>query len=337
MACCRACMVWCLGAVVSPRGTCDPQLDTLLSMNLWILQKRSPGLVEPYELSRLREEARHLDVFVDAVAPEDIDLIVSRGGRRSIRRCGVETDLPDALLPRTGSATDYFGLAILRQMEHLGVVVINSSQSIETVKDKLYAHQILAHNNLPIPRTMLIRFPVDVDLVAQQIGFPCVVKLLVGSYGQGVVLGQDPVGFRDLMELISSLDRSQAVILQQYIGTRFGEDLRVWVVGGRVIGAMLRKSTDGSFKANITRGGEGHSYPLNPEIERLALSSTVALGLDVAGVDLLFDGDHYSVCEVNSAAGFAGFESATGINVARSLLLHCLDRASIRTPTATSS
>jgi gamma-F420-2:alpha-L-glutamate ligase len=215
-------------------------------MDLWILQKRPSGLLEPYELTRLREEARALNIRVEAVAPEEIDLIVSRGGRRSIRRCGIEVDLPDALLPRTGSTTDYFSLAILRQMENLGVEVINSSQAIEAVKDKLYSHQILAQNNLPIPRTMLVRFPVDVELVAQQIGFPCVVKLLAGTCGEGVLLSRDAGSFRDLMEFIANMDRSQAVILQQYISSCPGQDLRVWVIGGRVLGAMLRSSTDSS-------------------------------------------------------------------------------------------
>jgi gamma-F420-2:alpha-L-glutamate ligase len=104
--------------------------------------------------------------------------------------------------------------------------------------------------------------------------------------------------------------------------------LRVWVIGGRVLGAMLRSSTDGSFKANISRGGDGQAFTLNPEIERLALDCAAVLKLDVAGVDLLFDADHYSVCEVNSAAGFAGFEAATGLNVARAVLEHCQERAS---------
>ena len=293
------------------------------AMNLWVLQKRPTGLVEPYELTRLREEARALDIRFEAVAPEDIDLIVSRGGQRSIRRCGAEVQLPDVLLSRTGSGTDYFSLAILRQLEHLGVAVINTSSAIEAVKDKLYAHQILAQNNLPIPRTMLVRFPVDPHLVAEQIGFPCVIKLLVGSYGDGVVLSRDPASFRDLMELVSGLDRSQSLILQQYIGTRPGQDLRVWVIGGQVIGAMLRSSTDGSFKANISRGGDGQAFPLNPELERLACESAAALNLDIAGVDLLFDGDGYSICEVNSAPGFEGFEAATGLNVAHRVLEHC--------------
>lgn len=295
-------------------------------MDLWILQKRPTCGLEPYELTRLREEARNLDIRVEAVAPDEIDLIVSRGGRRSIRRCGTEVDLPSGLLPRTGSATDYFSLAILRQVEHLGVEVINSSEAIEAVKDKLYTHQILAQNNLPIPRTLLVRFPVDVDLVANQIGFPCVVKMLVGSYGEGVVLCRDPGSFRDLMEMISGLDRSQTVILQQYIGSRPGEDLRVFVIGGRVLGAMLRRSTDGSFKANISRGGDGEAFAINPAIEKLALASAAAVQLEIAGVDLLFDGEGYSVCEVNSAPGFCGFEAATGLNVARAILEHCLRR-----------
>jgi RimK family alpha-L-glutamate ligase len=235
-------------------------------------------------------------------------------------------ELPDGLLPRTGSGTDYFSLAILRQLEHLGVPVINPSSAIEAVKDKLYAHQILAQRNLPIPRTMLVRFPVDPQLVAAQIGFPCVVKLLVGSYGEGIYLSRDPGSFRDLMELVSSLDRTQPLILQEYIATRPGEDLRVWVVGGRVLGAMRRRSTDGSFKANISRGGDGEPFPLNSAIEALALASAAAVNLEIAGVDLLFDGEGYCVCEVNSAPGFAGFEQATGLNVAREILKHCCSR-----------
>jgi len=295
-------------------------------MQIWILQKPLSGLVEPYELTRLRAEARELGLQLEAVGPQEIDLVVSRSGRRSIRRCGYEVDLPDALLPRTGSATDYFSLAILRQLEHLGVPVINPSQAIEAVKDKLYSHQILAQRNLPIPRTMLVRFPVDPLLVALQIGFPCVVKLLVGSYGEGIYLSRDPSSFRDLMELVSSLDRSQSLILQEYVGSRPGEDLRVWVVGGRVLGAMLRRSTDGSFKANISRGGEGELFPLNSAIESLALASAAAVNLEIAGVDLLFDGDQYCVCEVNSAPGFAGFEQVTGLNVAREILQYCISR-----------
>ena len=293
-------------------------------MKLWILQRR-PEEEGPlaYQDRRLHEEARVLGIELETISPDVIDLIVTRGGRRSVRRCGQEVDLPDGLLPRTGSQTDYFSLAILRQFEHLGVPVINSSSAIEAVKDKLFCQQLLAHANLPIPRTMLVRFPVDTDLVERQIGFPCVVKVLVGSYGEGIYLSRNRESFRDLMELVASLNRSQCLILQEYVGDRPGQDLRVWVIGGRVMGAMLRRSVDGSFKANMTRGGTGENFPLNPMIEMLARECAATTGLEIAGVDLLFDGDQYRVCEVNSAPGFAGFEAITGTNIAQAILQHC--------------
>ncbi|MFM7642168.1 MAG: RimK family alpha-L-glutamate ligase, partial [Cyanobium sp.] len=302
-------------------------------MKLWILQQLADGATDlPYEAIRFLEEARVLGIELEIVSSEEIDLIVTRGGARSIRRCGEEVDLPDGLLPRAGSGSDTFTLAVLRQFEQLSVPVINTSQAIESVKDKLVCLQKLARANLPIPRTMLVRFPVDCDLVERQIGFPCVVKVLVGSHGEGIYLSRDRASFRDLMELVVSLNGDQSLILQSYIADRPGQDLRVWVIGGRVVGAMLRQSTDGSFKANITRGGRGEAFPLDPMIEVLARECASNLGLEVAGVDLLFDGNHYLVCEINSAPEFAGFEAATGINVARLVLQHCCWRIARQLP-----
>lgn len=302
-------------------------------LRLWVLQRLAVGTEAlSYEAARFIEEARVLGLELELVAAEEIDLIVSRGGARSIRRCGEEVDLPDGLLPRAGSASDTFTLAVLRQFEQLSVPVINGSHAIESVKDKLVCLQKLARANLPIPRTMLVRFPVDCDLVERQIGFPCVVKVLVGSHGEGIYLSRDRASFRDLMELVASLNGDQSLILQNYIGDRPGQDLRVWVIGGQVVGAMLRRSTDGSFKANITRGGRGEPFPLDPTIEVLARECAATLGLEVAGVDLLFDGNHYRVCEINSAPEFAGFEAATGMNIARLVLQHCSWRIARQLP-----
>jgi gamma-F420-2:alpha-L-glutamate ligase len=306
--------------MIGTYGLCHPAEQ----IRLWILQRlvdRTECL--SYEAARFIEEARVLGIQLELVASEEIDLIVSRGGARSIRKCGEEVDLPDGLLPRAGSGSDTFTLAVLRQFEQLSVPVINNSQAIESVKDKLVCLQKLARANLPIPRTMLVRFPVDCDLVERQIGFPCVVKVLVGSHGEGIYLSRDRSSFRDLMELVASLNGDQSLILQNYIGDRPGQDLRVWVIGGQVVGAMLRRSTDGSFKANITRGGKGEAFPLDPMMEVLARECAATLGLEIAGVDLLFDGNHYLVCEINSAPEFAGFEAATGMNIARLVLQHC--------------
>lgn len=302
-------------------------------MKLWILQRHADGAeLLSYEAARFIEEARVLGIDLALVSATEIDLIVSRGGARSIRRCGEEVDLPDGLLPRSGSGSGTFTLAVLRQFEQLSVPVINGSAAIEAVKDKLVCLQRLARANLPIPRTMLVRFPVDLDLVERQIGFPCVVKVLVGSHGEGIYLSRDRSSFRDLMELVASLNGDQSLILQSYMADRPGQDLRVWVIGGQVVGAMLRRSTDGSFKANITRGGRGEAYPLVPMVEVLARECAATLGLEVAGVDLLFDGDHYRVCEINSAPEFAGFEAATGLNIARLVLQHCCWRIARHLP-----
>jgi RimK family alpha-L-glutamate ligase len=147
--------------------------------------------------------------------------------------------------------------------------------------------------------------------------------VLAGSYGEGIYLSRNRESFRDLMELVASLDAGKSLILQEYIGDRPGQDLRVWVIGGRVVGAMLRCSTDGSFKANITRGGRGENFPVDEAIDVLARDCARTLGLEIAGIDLLFDGEGYRVCEANSAPGFSGFEAATGANVARQILQHC--------------
>ena len=291
-------------------------------MNLWILQRKSNVLVH-YDQDRFEVEARILGIALTIVSPDDLDIVVTAKGSCRVLLCGVESALPDCVLPRTGSGTDYLSLAILRQFEQLGVPVANASKAIDLAKDKFFSLQILAASGLSVPTSLLARYPIDLGLIDRQISLPCIVKVLSGSYGEGIYLSHDYESLRDLLELIYSLDQSRNLILQQYIGDRPGEDLRLWVIGGRVVGAMHRCSTDGSFKANITRGGVGKTYPLDPMLERIGSRAAEALGLQIAGVDLLFDGDGYRICEVNSSPGFKGFEDTTGINIARHVLGYC--------------
>jgi len=179
----------------------------------------------------------------------------------------------------------------------------------------MYANQILAQAGLPIPKTMLTRFPCKAELVEKVVGFPCVLKVATGSHGAGVYLCRTPKEFEDLSELISSLDSKTSMIIQEYISDSEGRDLRVIVIGGRVVGAMQRTATDGSFKANISRGGEGAPYDVDDEMEMLAIQVAKVLDLDIAGVDLLFHPDGYKICEANSSPGFKGFEKALDINI----------------------
>ncbi|QBQ75438.1 hypothetical protein RW030617_110 [Synechococcus phage S-RIM8] len=282
-------------------------------MKLWMLGNRFT--TETYERERFVEEATKYGIDFSLVFADEIDLIVSRDDRKSIRYRNDIVPLPDVLLARTGSGTGYFNLSVLRQFERLNVLTLPNSQAIEASKDKLYANQILAQAGLPIPKTLLTRFPCKSELVEKQVGFPCVLKVITGSHGAGVYLCRTPKEFEDLSELISSLDSKTSMIIQEYISHSEGRDLRVIVIGGRVVGAMQRTATDGSFKANISRGGEGAPHEVDDEMEMLAIQVAKVLDLDIAGVDLLFHPDGYKICEANSSPGFKGFEKALGINI----------------------
>ena len=285
-------------------------------MKIWIIQQKASKQTR-YETDRLLEAGGG---DCEVVLHPNIDIIVSREGRRSIRVRNRLVDIPDVMIPRTGSGTGYFGFAILRHLERLGVHTVNPSYAIEATKDKLYAHQIFAQNHIPTPKTMLVKHPVNANLVDREIGWPAIVKIMAGSYGKGVYKVDSKTHFQDFIDFAHGIKTDEAIIVQEYMNAQPGTDLRVFVVGDRVLGAMKRSSHDASFKANITRGGSGEDYPLTPEIEDLALRVTRSLELEVAGVDLLFGPDGFVVCEANSAPGFKGFESCTGVNVARAIM-----------------
>ncbi len=287
-------------------------------MKGWILYKDSAAGLRPeaYEMHRFIEAANERDIEIRVVKPEQFDLIVTRDDRKSILLDGEVVSLPDFLIPRMGAGTTYFALAVIRHLERLGVHVFNSSQSIETVKDKLFSQQILAERNVPFPKTMLAKYPVDVKLVGQHFGFPLIVKTISGSQGSGVFLSEKPSNFRDLMELIHATSPNANIILQEFIKDSRGKDLRVFIIGGRAVACMERISTDESFKANFSRGGEVRKFEMTPEIEWLATETAQIFGLDIAGIDLLFDGDHFKVCEANSSPGFEGIEKCCEVDIA---------------------
>lgn len=285
-------------------------------MKAWLILKQKNRSTK-YETDRLLEEGNG---EVELVLHPDIDILVGNEGRKSLRKKRKFVDLPDVVIPRTGSGTGYFGLSVLRHLEKLGVPLVNGSAAIEATKDKLWSCQIFAENNLPTPKTLLVKQPIDSNLVKKEIGFPAVIKIFAGSYGKGVHLVQNKNEFTDFTDFIYGIKSDEAMIVQQYISSRPGEDLRVYVIGNKVLGAMKRSSTDGSFKTNITRGAVGSSFPMNERIEQIALDTAKALGLDIAGIDLLFDGQDYKLCEANSAPGFLGFEKYTGVNVAKEIV-----------------
>ena len=286
----------------------------MANLSGWIIHKKELG--ENFEVERLVEEFEKQSVNIRVVNPQDVDIFVDRDDRKSIIVSGQQRKLPDFVLPRTGSGTTYFIKAIIRHMERLGVTMINGSESIDAVKDKLYSQQILGQSNLPVPKTMLVRHPINLELIEKNLSYPMIVKTLSGSYGAGVFLVEDRKQFRQLMKMAELTKPSYNIIVQEFIQDSYGKDLRVLVVNGKVVGCMMRQAVDGDFRANLTRGGEAIPYQIDDNIEWLGGECARLLNLDVAGVDLLFNNGSYTICEVNSAPGFEGMEKYTNKNIA---------------------
>ena len=286
-------------------------------MEGWILyrQRQSDISSDKYEMNRFLEVAEQRGINLKILCPEQFDLLVNRDDDKSIIVDNNYTQLPQFLLPRQGAGTPYFSLAVIRHLEKLGVNTFNSSQSIEIVKDKLFTQQILAADNFPVPRTILAKSPLNIRLIKETIGFPIVVKTISGSQGKGVFLCEKPGHLEDLMQLLDAAKTQANFIIQEFIKSSKGHDVRVLIVGGRVVACMERISRDGSFKANFSRGGKVRAFPVSREIEWLATECAKVLNLDIAGIDLLFDGENFKICEANSAPGFKGIENCCDVSI----------------------
>mgnify|MGYP005993720981 FL=1 len=275
-----------------------------------------------YETKRLLECFDNEGIECFSVHPNSVDIFISKDNKKSVLVDNEYTSIPDFVIPRVGSATTYYQKAVYRHLERMGVLFINGSDAIDNVKDKLYTMQILSQNNIPHPKTMLVKNPIDSSYVERNIGFPIVVKSLSGTHGKGVYLAENKRNFEQLVEMMEQFNDRFNIILQEFVKDSFGKDLRIIVVGGKVIGAMKRESVDGDFRANVTRGGGAKPVELDEQMEYLALESTKLLGLDIGGVDLLYDGDSYKICEVNSSPGFNGMEKYTEIRVAEQIVTY---------------
>jgi gamma-F420-2:alpha-L-glutamate ligase len=287
-------------------------------VNGWILYKNDVS--ESWETQKLIEEFEKQEIKIRVVDPQDVDIFVDKDDRKSILVAGKARTLPDFVIPRTGSGTTYFIKAIIRHLERLGVVLINSSTAIDTVKDKLYTQQILGESKLPVPKTLLVRHPIKIEFVEKNINFPVIIKTLSGSFGAGVFLAENKKQLEQLLKMAEITKKSYNIIVQEFIKDSWGKDIRVFVLNGKVVGCMMRQSTDGDFRANISRGGEGIPYQITEEIEWLGGESARLLDLDIAGVDLLFDNGSYRICEVNSSPGFEGMDKYTNTNIAEQIV-----------------
>jgi gamma-F420-2:alpha-L-glutamate ligase len=279
-------------------------------MKIWFLRDgEAKGDAQTYEMNRFIEVGEKRGHIVRFFDPGQFKILCGTDDPENIFVDSIARDKPDVIMSRMGSATTYLGLSVLRHMLRNGVMVINRASAVEATIDKLRSMQILAEKNIPIPKTMFARCPVDSELIMRKIGYPVVVKTLKGTQGGGVYLSETPERLRDLSELLvhQGFDHSP-VLFQEFIESSHGRDLRVFVVGRKILACMERKSTDGSFKANISRGGAGKQIAVTPQIEKIVLDTCDALNLEIAGVDLLYTEDGFKVCEANVSPGFEGLE-----------------------------
>jgi RimK family alpha-L-glutamate ligase len=183
---------------------------------------------------------------------------------------------------------------------------------------------------LATPKTMLAKFPVDISVVKREIGIPLIIKNVTGTQGKGVYLCESEEKFSDVMELIYTNNANANIIIQEFIETSYGRDLRVFVIGGKVVGCMQRIAKSG-FKANFSKGADVQPYKLTSEAEWIATEASRLLNLDVAGVDLLFGEDgKYLICEANSSPQFHGLENVVGKKIADDILDYVLVRIGMK-------
>jgi len=294
-------------------------------MKGWLLYKRNRQALTPddHGVMRLLSAASTMEIELEVYTANEFTIITGADEQHGVYLNGQLAELPDFLIPRMGADTCYHTLALIRQLELAGVYTANSAASVELVKDKMRVAQLLGASQLPIPKTLLLNFPVSIELIEQEIGFPLVIKNISGLRGVGVHLCESATSFRDLLGLLG--ENGQQLIVQQFVSSSYGRDLRVFVLGQKVIGCMQRTAKD-SFKANYSLGGDVSPFPLTDEIERLSLACSELVGLEVAGIDLLFSSEGFLICEANSSPGFKGMELITGDDIAGKILEYCITR-----------
>jgi len=276
---------------------------------------RSPQL---YSHQRLIEAARargheiatinHLRCTIDIAS-----------ARPKIHYQGRVLERPDAVIPRIGASVTFFGTAVVRQFEMMRVYCVNESVAIARSRDKLRSLQLLSRKGIGLPVTVFAhRTSNAAEIVGLAGGAPVVIKLLEGTQGVGVVLGETPMAAESIIQAFGGVNTN--ILVQEYIKEAKGEDIRCIVVGDKVVASMKRKGGEGEFRSNLHRGGSARAEKITPQERTTAISAARAMGLNVCGVDMLRSNHGPVVMEVNSSPGLEGVEQATGVDVAGKII-----------------
>ena len=273
---------------------------------------------ELYSTKRLVEAAQLRGHEVDVINPLECYMNINMR-QSSIHIGGRELPAFDAVIPRIGASITFYGSAVLRQFEMMGVYALNDSVGISRSRDKLRSMQLMSRRGIGLPITGFANKPSDIpDLIDMVGGAPLVIKLLEGTQGIGVVLAETRKAADSVIEAFMGLKAN--IMVQEYIKEANGADIRCFVLGDKVIAAMKRQAMPGEFRSNLHRGGTASLVKLTPEERSVAIRAAKTMGLNVAGVDLLRSNHGPVIMEVNSSPGLEGIEGATTKDVAGAII-----------------
>lgn len=274
---------------------------------------------ELYSNKRIMEAAEmrgHKIVFLNV---ENIYMKLDAGSPEIHYRGGNILDKFDAVIPRIKPAVTFYACALLRQFDTLGVYCLNTADAIRKSRDKLFTSQLFSKNDIHIPITGFAKSPMDTkDLIRMVNGAPLIIKLLESTQGKGVVLAETDKAAESVINAFKSLQTN--ILVQEFIKEANGQDIRCFVVNGKVVASMKRQAQKGEFRANIHQGGTAYVVKTTSEERKLAIKSAKILNLDVAGVDIIRSNRGPLLLEVNSSPGLEGIENATGIDIANVMI-----------------
>jgi len=275
------------------------------------LMCRNPDL---YSHRRLTEAGENRGHEIDVVNHIHCYINIT-SHRPSIWYHGKKLEGYDAVIPRIGASVTFFGAAVLRQFEVMGVYPVNESVAITRSRDKLRSLQLLARKGVGLPVTVFAHKSSNPDALLELIGgAPVIIKLLEGTQGIGVVLGETPKAAESIIQAFGGVNTN--ILVQEFVKEAKGEDIRCLVVGDKVVASMIRRGKAGDFRSNLHRGGSAEAIKITPQERATAVSAANAMGLNVCGVDMLRSNHGPVVIEVNSSPGLEGVETATNIDVA---------------------
>ncbi len=235
----------------------------------------------------------------------------------------------DVIIPRLSVLHNVdLNVSIIKQFQLMKIPVVNGYLPATRAKNKLRTLQMLDHEGINVPKTVVIRDEKYIDAAIKQVGgVPVIIKTPFGSYGSGVVIAESKRAVNSAWDMIAKASANKMVLIQEYIKESKGKDMRVFVIGGKVIGAMQRQARKGEFRSNLELGGSSKAVEVSSEIKKMAIKSTRIMGLNVAGVDIIITKRGPAVMEVNCNPGFKGLEEATGLNVGGKIIEYAVKLA----------